>query len=272
MLKPTFFSPAIATTVTTVCLVIPALAAASWRPFSAPNSGFRVLFPGTPVQNSQVLNTSVGKIPLRVYAARDNNAGYIVGHGTLPANSIKNAQEEQLALNSVPSGLAQFLEGSVVSSGNLTLQGNRGKSFKLKLRSGEMMPVRVFIVNRRDLYYLFVITNQEQNLQKSIQGFFNSFQFINNSTVARGNNTSPANRPKPKPPRNLNNELQQAVCQQNWSQAVRVVDDMRKVVRNPRQQQELVSYRQTLVRLSQSRSSIPQNLLTGCTPRPAAQT
>lgn len=272
MLKPTFFSPAIATTVTTVCLVIPVLAASSWRPFSAPNSGFQVLFPGTPLQSSQVLSTPTGKVTVRRYLARDNNAGYLVSHGTLPANLVKNAKDEQDFLNGVRIGIARELQSSLVSSGNLTFQGNPGRSLKFKSRSGVVAIVRVFLVNRRDIYAVFVITNQEQSLQKSIQGFFNSFQLTNHSTVARGNTTSPATRPKPKPPRNLNNELQWAVCQQNWRQAIRVVDDMRKVVRNPTQQQELVSYRQTLVRLTQSRSTIPQNLLTGCTTKPTAQT
>ncbi|MBW4647331.1 MAG: hypothetical protein KME06_01320 [Kastovskya adunca ATA6-11-RM4] len=63
--------------------------------------------------------------------------------------------------------------------------------------------------------------------------------------------------PAPAPARpDLNAQLQQSLCSQNWGRAIQVVDQMRRVAA-PQYSSQLLLYRGRLQALVQSRSKVP---------------
>jgi hypothetical protein len=231
------------------------LAQSVWKPFSSRGGGFTVLMPGTPNQSQQTLQTKGGPIKIQLFEAfRPNQAGYVVGYSDLPANAIKTPRDVNDFFAGAIYGFTKSSKGKLLSQRNINLGSYPGREFKLQLSQGVILKSRFYLVDRRRFYQVFVVTDKEQDLVKSIDGFLTSFKLTKNPSAAR-------NVPK----ENLNASLQKAVCSQNWAQAIKVIDRMRKVVRDPNTQSQLVAYRQQLRGLENSNVPVPASVLTGCT-------
>jgi hypothetical protein len=114
---------------------------------------------------------------------------------------------------------------------------------------------RLYLINKR-MYVVMAITNKERYLTKSIEGFLNSFQLLNNST---------ATAPKKPTVAELNASLKQAVCSQNWSQSLRVIDQMLALEPSAEARSQLLNYRSQIQNIVNSGSKIPPQLLPDCT-------
>lgn len=214
-----------------------------------------MLMPGTPNQSQQTLQTKGGPIKVQLFQAfRPNQAGYVVGYSDLPANLIKTPRDVNDFFAGAIYGFTNSSKGKLLSQRNINLGSSPGREFKVQLSQGVIVKSRFYLVNRRRFYQVFVVTDKEQDLVKSIDGFLNSFKLAKNSSAS------------PKVPKeNLNASLQKAVCAQNWAQAIKVIDRMRKVVGDPNTQSQLVAYRQQLQGLANSKVPVPASVLTGCT-------
>lgn len=108
------------------------------------------------------------------------------------------------------------------------------------------------------------ITPKENYLQKSIQGFFNSFRLAGGGTgtVSPGGSTGTVSSP----PSDLNAQLRQAVCRQNWSQAITVINRMIGLIDEPDVRQQLLTYKQKLQGFANSDSVVPPSELPDCSP------
>jgi hypothetical protein len=231
------------------------LAQSVWKPFASRAGGFTVLMPGAPNQSQQTIRTKVGPIKVQLFQTfRPNQAGYVVGYSDLPANAIKTPGDVNDFLAGAITGFTQSSKGKLLSQRNINLGSYPGREFKVQLSQGVIVKSRFYLVDRRRFYQVFVVTDKEQDLVKSIDGFLTSFKLAKNSSA-------PRNVPK----ENLNASLQKAVCAQNWAQAIKVIDRMRKVVRDPNTQSQLVAYRQQLRGLENSNVPVPASVLTGCT-------
>ncbi|MEW5859674.1 MAG: hypothetical protein AB1861_20195 [Cyanobacteriota bacterium] len=231
------------------------LAQSVWKPFSSSAGGFTVLMPGTPNQSQETIQTKAGPIKVQLFQTfRPNQAGYVVGYSDLPANAIKTPSDVNSFFAGAITGFTNSSKGKLLSQRNINLGNYPGREFKVQLSQGVIVKSRFYLVDRRRFYQVFVVTDKEQDLVKSIDGFLTSFKVTKNPSAAR-------NVPK----ENLNASLQKAVCAQNWTQAVKVIDRMRKVVRDPNTQSQLVAYRQQLQGLANSNVPVPASLLTGCT-------
>ncbi|MBD1900935.1 hypothetical protein NDI44_04480 [Trichocoleus sp. DQ-A3] len=237
------------------------LAQSVWKPFASRAGGFTVLMPSTPNQSQQTLQTKGGPIKVQLFQAfRPNQAGYVVGYSELPANLIKTQRDVNDFLAGAIYGFTNSSKGKLLSQRNITLANSPGREFKVQLSQGVIIKSRFYLVDRRRFYQVFVVTDREQDLVKSIDGFLTSFKLIKNPSAARK-----------VPKENLNASLQKAVCAQNWTQAIKVIDRMRKVVRDPNTQSQLVAYRQQLQGLANSDVPVPASVLTGCTAAQSAK-
>lgn len=236
------------------------IAQSIWKPFSSQEGGFRVLMPGTPTQEQRTTQTKVGTFPTNTFTViRENEAGYVVGYLDFPQNIPLNSRNQNQYLTTVATGFAQGSGGRLVSQRNIRVGNLPGKEIRLQFEQGVIGRGRLFLDNKR-LYVALVITDKESSLTKSIQGFFKSFQPINRSTDAT--------KPTPQKPTmdELNGDLKQAVCGQNWPQALKVIDQMVAIAPSAEVRSDLVAYRTQLQGLANSGSKIPPESLPGCTP------
>ena len=158
------------------------IAQSIWKPFSSSEGGFTVLLPGIPTEENKSVDTKFGSITVHTFYVRRNNESlYAVAYSDLPDSISANSNEINQLLAEAPSGFSEGAEGRLVNQEPISLGNFPGREFRLELSEGAIARGRFFLVNRR-LYQVVVGTNNERNLTKSIQGFLNSFQLINESS------------------------------------------------------------------------------------------
>ena len=234
------------------------IAQSIWKPFSSQEGRFKVLLPGTPTQEKKNTKTKYGTFPTTIFSVvREEEAGYLVSYLDFPQNINLTARNRDQYLSAIATGFAQGAGGRLVSQQNIRLGNLSGKEVRLQFEQGVIGKGRLFLANKR-LYTVIVITDKEKNLTKSIQGYLNSFQLLNNS----------ANPGKPTPRKptieELNTDLQKAVCSQNWPQSLKIIDQMVAIAPTPDVRDQLVTYRGQLQGLANSGSTIPPQSLPGC--------
>lgn len=223
------------------------LAQSIWKSFSSEEGGFKVLMPGKPIPDKNNTTTQVGSIPTNVFVVPRPEASYIVAYSDFPNNITLNSPEVNELLSQVNSSFAKRNGVSVANQQDISLGNLSGREVRLEDNQGFLFRWRAFAVNKR-LYQIGVATNKEASLTKSIEGFFTSFQLMN----------------LPPSPEELNANLQQAVCSQNWDRALAVIDQMLAIAPSPDVQSQLTAYRSRLQGLANSRSRIPPQSLPGC--------
>jgi hypothetical protein len=229
------------------------IAQSVWKPFSSKDGGFTVLMPGQPTQENRTVKTEVGSIPVQAFSVlRRGEALYAVAYSDFPGNFPQNPRDIDRLLAQVASGFAQGAKGRLVSQQTIGLGNFPGREIRLQLDRGLIARGRLFVVNSR-LYQVIVVTGQERNLTKSIEGFFKSFRLIDNATASK----APS-------PEELNTNLKQAVCRQNWSQALQIIDQMLAMAPSPDTRNQLVTYRERIQGLANSGGKIPPASLPDC--------
>lgn len=224
-----------------------------WKPFSSPEGGFTVLFPGQPNTDKANTNTTAGANSLQAFAVlRENEALYVVSYRDVVEQIILNSRNTDQILASTVSRASQGSRVSLLNERNISLGRFPGKEIRVQLEKNIILRGRIYLVNQR-LYQLFVVTNQEANLTKSIEGFFKSFQVLPDSPAFRKLTIE-----------DYNPILKQAVCRQNWSQSIKIIEEMIPIAPNPETRSQLITYQARLRNLANSRESIPPKLLSDC--------
>ncbi len=209
--------------------------------------------PGTPRQETRNANSQTGSFPVNIFSVgRQNEAFYAVAYSDIPANRSLNSGEINQLLSNVASGFSRSAGGRLLSQQNIRLGSFPGREIRLQLEQGVIARGRIYLVNKR-LYQIVVVTNKETSLTRSINGFFNSFKLLNNSTALQ--NLSPEE---------LNANLTRAVCSQNWPQALQAIDRLIAIAPSPDVRNQLTTYRSQLQGLASSRESIPPASLPDC--------
>ena len=227
-----------------------------WKPFSSQDGGFRVLMPGTPTQEKRTTKTNFGSLPVNVFSViRENEAGYLVSYLDFPRDIALNSRELNQSLSAIATGFAQGSGGKLVSQRNIRLGNFPGREIRLQFEQGVIGRGRLYLINKR-MYVVMAITNKERYLTKSIEGFLNSFQLVNNST---------ATAPKKPTVAELNARLKQEVCSQNWPQALRVIDQMLALEPSAEARSQLLNYRSQIQNIVNSGSKIPPQSIPDCT-------
>lgn len=224
-----------------------------WKPFSSTEGGFTVLFPGTPNTEKSNINTSAKSNSLQTFSVlREDEAFYLVSYRDVAEKLILNSGNSNQVLASVVSDIEKNSQGKFLSENIINLGGFPGREIRVRLDKELILRGRIYLVNKL-VYQLFVVTNQEANLTKSIDGFFKSFQVLPDSPALRQITIE-----------DYNPVLKQSICRQNWSQSVKIIDQMLPIAPNPEIRSQLITYQTRLRNLANSRERIPPNLLSDC--------
>ncbi len=172
-----------------------------WRTFSPPGGDFSILMPATPeadVETRDGINLNTGKtLKQTVYSFTvDSSQGqdatvYMVSYFDSSVNSlITSSAEEELeaGLNIASSMIEVKNPGLIQRKQKLRLNGNPGAEIRLRSKDDEQgksiaIWKRVFCTRRPNnqirTYQVVVISIKEQALQRTLEGFVNSFKLIN---------------------------------------------------------------------------------------------
>lgn len=174
-----------------------------WQKFSPPGGDFSILMPATPKKESQTedaINPKTGKMEKKTeYSFTvDNFNGqdgtvYIVSYFDSSATTLitSSTQEDlDIGLNIASSLIEDQSPGLIQRKQKLRLNGNPGIEMKLGFKydekSGQSATLwtRIFCTRRPNnqirTYQVVAVSMKEQALQRTLEGFFNSFKLIDN--------------------------------------------------------------------------------------------
>lgn len=156
-------------------------AKSQWQVFTAPDGSFKVLMPGQPEKMNQKQRTFMGEINLQIFLAKPSKqqVAYVVAYNDFPHNYGKLANPQELLDNAQKMAL-KTTQSKLVSQRNIrSYNGHPGKEIEYINSAGKVTRNRMFFAHGR-LYQAMVITTrkQEKYLNKSIQGYLNSFQVV----------------------------------------------------------------------------------------------
>lgn len=147
-----------------------------WKPFTSAAGQFSVLFPGEPRTLKRAASYAKGQsTDLYVfYVERSQEATtYIVTYNDFPAGW--DVSPDLLAVAFDKSRDRLVGTAKLVSEREVDLASFPGREFKFLQADGQVTRARLYYAKGR-LYQVLVTTRRAQDLAKSIDGFFNSFQ------------------------------------------------------------------------------------------------
>lgn len=146
----------------------------SWRDFSQTDYGFTVRLPGEPHKETVKINPNDSRLDMHNWIAiGENGLVYQVAFQQLLAVP-ENDYNANIYIESLRDGLAEGIEGKVVSERRITLNGHPGREFKIK--SAKMRALgRLFLVGSR-VYILNLMTANGEVNQSAANDYFDSLK------------------------------------------------------------------------------------------------
>jgi hypothetical protein len=152
-----------------------------WKLFSAPDSSFRILMPGTPQTIKQAVNTKSGNLELTMFTVerQQEEVKYVVGYVDYSSEYIELLNRNNLvdkALDAGRDSVIKKAKGNLVSEQKITLGSYSGREINYSKPGEKIVRQRIYLVDKR-LYQVSVETTKKRQkfLTKSIGGFLNSF-------------------------------------------------------------------------------------------------
>lgn len=139
-----------------------------WSVFSSEDGGFSLLMPGQPI-----VSNSDGVTSYSITRAKES-VTYTVSYTDFPINPAQAANGIQNALGGVKTGIVEE-GGKIQQRQTITLKGFPGEELRIVMPDGTLTRLRSYIVGKR-LYLIMASTDNERNLQRSLQGFLDSFR------------------------------------------------------------------------------------------------
>ena len=145
-----------------------------WKTFSSPDGSFSVLFPNSPTENQQTLNTAAGPINSTMYISTDDNdTNYMVGYTDYPEANIRQAQPDKM-FDGGRDRLIASEKGKLISQSTISLAQYPGRAVTVEMPDGLIVTARLYLVKNR-FYQLLAETKRIKENAESIESFLNSF-------------------------------------------------------------------------------------------------
>ncbi len=146
----------------------------SWREFNVAEFGFAVRMPGDPFKETVKINQNDPRLDMHTWMAKgEGSLIYQIAFQQLLAVP-EDAQSINMVIENLRDGLAEGVEGKVVSERQITLNGHAGREFRMK-SDGLQAIARVYLVGSR-VYILNLMTAAGDVSQKDANEFFDSLK------------------------------------------------------------------------------------------------
>lgn len=147
--------------------------------YSPQGGGFSVLMPGKPLVESEEVETPLGKLVNHIQSAEASGIYFAVMYSEFPGPVTDPNVIKQMLDNARVHGLAA-VHGELKSEEEISLDGNPGREWLVRLPSGGLLRARAYWVTQRLYQVLFQsVEAREPEITKSreaeIKKFFDSF-------------------------------------------------------------------------------------------------
>jgi len=154
-----------------------------WVPFE--DAGCKMLFPKTPGDESQTVNTAIGELKLynHLYevpdGVEDDNLVYLLSEteftDSTKVNSKNGKEQVDKFFRGAVDGGVSSAHGKLLTEEIIQLDGYPGRKFRADIKDGlAVMTMKAYLVKNK-LYMLEVITETKKDFNKSIDKFMSSF-------------------------------------------------------------------------------------------------
>jgi hypothetical protein len=128
----------------------------AWREFSPEGGGFALLLPGTPTEDSDVVETKIGKLTNRMFVLQDGGRLYIASYAEFPQPVADPAVIKRMLDSGRDQALARS-KARLVSEKEITLGGHFGRAV-VAAADAALIRARFYWVGQR-LYQTVLLTS-----------------------------------------------------------------------------------------------------------------
>ncbi len=149
----------------------------SWQTFTSDKGKFTVEMPATPKESTQSVDTALGKIELTLYTAQVGTSAYLATFSDYP--DVMSKADPAKVLDGAMNGAVTNVSGKILSSSDITINGNPGKEFsaegKITNPGDGSVRGRIYLVKTR-LYQLIVVGLKDQIPTADADRYLQSFK------------------------------------------------------------------------------------------------
>jgi hypothetical protein len=149
----------------------------AWKEFTSRDGGFSVRMPKTPTEQTKSLKSPFGPVDVTMFQAISPKDGllYQVAYNDFPAFLVQLADADDV-LKAIPGGVAQGVNGKVLSNDKVKLGDHPGREFEIEVFGGQgVVHGRAYLVKDR-LYQVMVIAPKDAADSPDINRFLDSFK------------------------------------------------------------------------------------------------
>src|SRR5512143_2204435 len=140
-----------------IVLGLASLAAADeWKPYSSAPGRYNAMFPGTPKEVTQKMETEIGGIDATITSLETPNAFYAIAFNDYPKDKIKNQTPDQL-LDNARKGAVDKVKGRLINEKKVAANGYPGRELQIEAPGDLQISEHVYLVKTR-LYQVLVVT------------------------------------------------------------------------------------------------------------------
>jgi hypothetical protein len=158
----------------------------NWVDFKSTKFKFRIHIPKEPSLITKEINTETGPMKMNIFAYqplasdKDVNTFYGINVTDYPDSPFdpKNKEEMNEFFKSSIEGSVKSVNGELVYEEIINFKGYPGRDYRVIIRNGSVTLRSKMIVVKNRVYILTTITDKENDFNKSISKFIDSFQLI----------------------------------------------------------------------------------------------
>ncbi|MCA1565130.1 MAG: energy transducer TonB [Acidobacteria bacterium] len=157
---------------------------AAWKEYKSDAGRFSILFPGTPQEETEQLNSGEREVPVRILKLSEL-ADYVVMYLDNPEPRNMNPQATRNLLRLSVKEAAETYQATSLEQNEITLDGYTGLFVRLQLPDRSIMRLKLYAVGLR-IYQLMITTPPEQGATGDQRRFYEATadKFLNSFTLA----------------------------------------------------------------------------------------
>lgn len=157
-----------------------------WYKFESKAFGFKVEYPGKPIEKVKVLNTAEGDVNLNMFefvapkTETEPALAYITSYIEYPIQTVNSDDKKKMKefYKKMIDGVVTKVNGKLIKETIVSLEGYEGVEARVEMKEGtEIVKLRAYLIHNK-LYMVETATETKNELNKSIARYMNSFKLI----------------------------------------------------------------------------------------------
>jgi len=151
------------------------------KPFDSPDGTFKALLPGKVTEHSETVNTPVGPIVYKAYAAKAKHHEFSIGCSDYPPGVVENSDPRAM-LDGARDGAVRNVEGRLLSETIIEMQGCPGRVLRVEVGAGHIVVQKVVLAGSR-MYQVIAVCSKGHSLDRKVSDVLDSFRMQSSPCV-----------------------------------------------------------------------------------------